>query len=87
MSALRFRVGFTARGRVGPRPGTGADGMTCVLMVEDEPFPDLPTRVVATSAMKQAALLSASAAHEPDLILPKPFDLARLPIGLDRQAG
>jgi CheY-like chemotaxis protein len=43
----------------------------------------LPTRVVVSSATKDAATIAAYTAFRPDLILPKPLNLALLPIGRD----
>jgi two-component system response regulator RegA len=45
---------------------------------------ELPTRVVVSSATKDAALVAAFAAYKPDLILPRPLDPALLPIGRDK---
>jgi two-component system response regulator RegA len=42
---------------------------------------DLPTRVIVSSATKDADLVAAFAVYKPDVILPKPLDPARLPIG------
>lgn len=41
----------------------------------------LSTRVVISSATRDAALIAMFAAHRPDFILPKPLDVALLPIG------
>jgi DNA-binding NarL/FixJ family response regulator len=43
----------------------------------------LSIRVVVSSATKDAATIAAVASSRPDLILPKPLDLALLPIGRD----
>jgi CheY-like chemotaxis protein len=39
----------------------------------------LPTRVIVSSATKDAVLVAAFAAHEPDFIIPKPLNAASLP--------
>jgi DNA-binding NarL/FixJ family response regulator len=43
----------------------------------------LATRVVVSSATKDAGTIAAYTAYRPDLILPKPLDFALLPIGRD----
>jgi two-component system response regulator RegA len=43
----------------------------------------LSIRVVVSSATKDAATIAAVASYRPELILPKPLDLALLPIGRD----
>lgn len=45
----------------------------------------LPTRVVVSSATKDAALMAAFAALKPVAILPKPLNPALLPIGLEER--
>jgi CheY-like chemotaxis protein len=42
----------------------------------------LPTKVVVSSATTDSGLMAAAAAHEPDVIIPKPIDVKLLPIGL-----
>lgn len=42
----------------------------------------LPIRVAVASATKDADLIAALAAYKPDVIIPKPFDPAQLPIGM-----
>jgi CheY-like chemotaxis protein len=39
----------------------------------------LPTRIIVSSSSKDAALMDAVAAHQPDLILAKPLNPALLP--------
>jgi CheY-like chemotaxis protein len=41
----------------------------------------LPCRVVVSSATKDATLIAAFAAYKPEVIIPKPLDPDRLPIG------
>jgi DNA-binding NarL/FixJ family response regulator len=43
----------------------------------------LSTRIIVSSATKDAATIAAFTSYLPDLILPKPLDLALLPIGRD----
>jgi two-component system response regulator RegA len=43
----------------------------------------LSTRIVVSSATRDAAMIAAFTSYRPDLILPKPLDLALLPIGRD----
>jgi CheY-like chemotaxis protein len=42
----------------------------------------LPIRVAVASATTDADLIAALAAYKPDVIIPKPFNPAQLPIGL-----
>ena len=45
----------------------------------------LPIRVVVCSATTDADLIAAFAAYKPDVIIPKPFNPALLPIGLGEE--